>query len=356
MSFERPWLLLALLAIPVAIGLYVLAERRRMRYAISFTNLDVLATVVGGRQWRRYVPPALFLLALAAASVAVARPMHTTLVAQDRATVILVVDVSRSMEASDVKPTRLRAAEAAIRTFLDRVPKRLRVGLIAFAGDPQVATPPTTDRDPVREALNTLEWFPRYGGTAIGDALAAAVELGRQAASRGGGDLAAMTSTTKTHGLVSILLLSDGAQTRGDLEPLEGAQRAKAAGIPVYTVALGTPNGRLRFDRAFGGGPPGITPGQGGGGGGFFPGNPYRRGSVPVPPDPATLRAIASTTGGRFFAARNSESLQSAYSHLGSKLGRKHGETEITYAFLAVAAGLLLAAGLLSAAWSPRLP
>jgi Ca-activated chloride channel homolog len=356
MSFERPWLLLALLAIPAAIGVYVLAERRRMRYAISFTNLDVLASVVGGRAWRRYVPPALFLLALAALCIAVARPMHDTLVAQDRATVILVVDVSRSMEAADVKPTRLRAAEAAIRTFIGRVPKRLRIGLIAFAGDPQVATPPTTDRSPVREALNTLEWFPRYGGTAIGDALAAAVELGQRAASRGGGDLAAAT-TTKTHGLVSILLLSDGAQTRGDLGPLEGAQRAKAAGIPVYTVALGTPNGRLKFDRGFGGGPPGVFPGQGGGGGGGgFPGNPYRRGSVPVPPDPGTLRAIAGTTGGRFFAARNAESLQDAYSHLGSRLGRKPGRTEITYAFIAVAAGLLLAAGLLSAAWSPRLP
>jgi Ca-activated chloride channel homolog len=356
MSFERPWLLLALLAIPAAIGLYVLAERRRMRYAISFTNLEVLAAVAGGRQWRRYLPPALFLLALAALCIAVARPEHKTLVAQDRATVILVVDVSRSMEATDVKPTRLKAAEAAVRTFLGRVPKRMRIGLIAFAGDPQVATPPTTDRSPVREALNSLEWFPRYGGTAIGDALAAAVELGQQAASRGGGDLAAAT-TTKTHGLVSILLLSDGAQTRGDLEPLEGAQRAKAAGIPVYTVALGTPKGRLRFDRGWSP-TPGLGPGSGGGGGGGFGGGgaPFRRGSVPVPPDPATLHAIASTTGGKFFAARNAESLKGAYSHLGSRLGRKPGRTEITYAFIAVAAGLLLAAGLLSAAWSPRLP
>jgi Ca-activated chloride channel homolog len=352
-SFERPWLLLALLAIPAAIGLYVLAERRRMRYAIAFTNLEVLAAVAGGRPWRRYLPPAMFLLALTALCLGVARPTHKTLVAQDRATVILVVDVSRSMEASDVKPTRLGAAEAAIRTFLGRVPKRLRIGLIAFAGDPQVATPPTTDRAPVREALNSLEWFPRYGGTAIGDALAAAVELGQRAASRSGGDLAAVT-TTKTHGLVSILLLSDGAQTRGDLEPLEGAQRAKAAGIPVYTVALGTPNGRLKFDRGWTPAGPGILPGQGGGGG-FGPSGPGR-GTVPVPPDPETLRAIASTTGGRFFAARNSESLQVAYSSLGSRLGRKHGRTEITYAFLAAAAALLLAAGVLSAAWSPRLP
>ena len=216
MSFQDPLLLLALLAVPLAVGGYLLAERRRMRYAISFTNLDVLAGVAGGRAWRRYVPLTLFLLALTALCVAVARPTHRTMVAQDRATVILVVDVSRSMEAGDVKPTRLRAAEAAIRTFLGRVPKRLRVGLIAFAGDPEVATPPTTDHDTVKQALNTLQWFPRYGGTAIGDALAAAVQVGQQAVSRGGGNLAAVTTQTPTHGLVSILMLSDGAQTRGD--------------------------------------------------------------------------------------------------------------------------------------------
>ncbi len=353
MSFQQPLYLLALLLIPLAIGLYVLSERRQMRYAISFTNMDVLARVVGGRSWRRYIPPVLFLLALTALCVGLARPTHKTLVAQDRATVILVVDVSRSMESTDVKPTRLRAAEAAIRTFLDRVPKRLRVGLVAFAGDPQVATPPTVDRTTVREALNSLQWFPRYGGTAIGDALAAAVELGRQAASRSGGDLAAVTTVGPTHGLVSILMLSDGAQTRGDLEPLEGAQRAKAAGIPVYTVALGTPNGRLRSDRAFGGGGFGNPGGGGFGGGGF--GGGFGR-SVPVPPDPQTLRAIADTTGGKFFAARSAESAHAAYSQLGSSLGRKPGRTEITYLFLAIAAGLLVAAGVLSVVWSPRVP
>jgi len=358
MSFGQPLYLLALLAIPRVIGLYVLMERRRMRYAISFTNMDVLARVVGGRSWRRHIPAALFLLALAALCLGFARPSHNTLVAQDRATVILVVDVSRSMEANDVKPTRLRAAEAAVRTFLDEVPDRLRVGLIAFAGDPQVASPPTTDRGTVRDALNTLQWLPRYGGTAIGDALAAAVELGRQATTRSGGDLASVTTAaeTPTHGLVSILMLSDGAQTRGNLEPLEGAQRAKTAGIPVYTVALGTPNGRLRFDRAFGGGGFG-GPNGGFGNGGFGNGNGGGFGrSVPVPPDPQTLHAIADTTGGKFFAARSAESLQSAYKKLGSSLGRKPGHTEITYVFLLIAAGLLLGAGLLSAVWSPRVP
>ncbi len=337
MSFDRPWLLLTLLVVPAAIGMYVLAQRRRMRYALTFTNLEVLASVAGGgRSWRRFVPPVLFLLALASLCIAVARPHHKTRVASERATVILVVDVSGSMQANDVKPTRLAAAQAAVRTFLEKVPKRVRVGLIAFAGEPQVATPPTSDRELVRASLDNLAFFGGFGGTAIGDALAAAVDLGRQAVNSSA--LAAAT-TQKTHDLVSILFLSDGHQTRGLLEPLEGAQRAKDAGIRVYTVALGTPNGTLTRD-------------FGGPFGGQF-GGPR---TIPVPPDPATLRAIAQTTGGQFFNARSAEAVQSAYSKLGSRLGRVAARTEITYVFLAAAAGLLLAAGVLSAFWSPRLP
>jgi Ca-activated chloride channel family protein len=346
-TFERPLLLLALLAVPLALALYVFAERRRMRYAIRFTNLDVLAGVVGDRYRRRFVPLALFLLALAALCVGMARPQHTTLVPRDRATVILVLDVSRSMQAKDVKPTRIGAAAAAVRTFLDRVPDRLQVGLIAFAGDPAVANPPTTNHDLVRRSLDTIEWFPSFGGTAIGDALAAAVKLGQQAVSGESGNLASVTTAapnTQTRGLVSILFLSDGAQTRGDLEPLAGADLAKAAGIPVYTVALGTPGGTLDFGAGGGGGGPG----------GGYP--PFGGRRVPVPPDPDTLRAIAARTGGEFFAAQSAKSLQSAYGKLGSSLGRKPGKSEITYVFLVAAALLLVAAGLLSALWSPRLP
>jgi Ca-activated chloride channel family protein len=343
-SFERPWLLLALLLVPAAVGLYLLAERRRMRYAVRFTNVDVLAGVMRGRIWRQYVPLALFLLALAALCLGVARPQRTTLVPKDRATVILVVDVSRSMEAKDVKPSRIGAAQEAVRVFLDKVPDRLQVGLIAFAGDPAVAAPPTTDHNLVREALGTLQWYPSFGGTAIGDALAEAVRLGQEAVGAGNGNLAAVTTAPpqRTKGLVSILFLSDGAQTRGQLLPLEGADRARSAGIPVYTVALGTPNGTLQFGLG--------RPPQG------FPGGFGQGRQVPVPPDPETLRAIANRTGGRFFAARDSGSLNSAYSELGSRLGRKPGKTEVTYGFLAAAAALLLGAGLLSAAWSPRLP
>jgi Ca-activated chloride channel family protein len=341
-TFERPLLLLTLLVVPLAVALYVLSERRRMRYAIRFTNLEVLAGVTDKGYRRRFVPLALFLLALAALCIGMARPQHKTLVARDRATVILVIDVSRSMEAKDVKPSRIGAATAAVRTFLGRIPGRLQVGLIAFAGDPAVATPPTTNHDLVRKSLDTIEWFPSFGGTAIGDALALAVKLGQQAAAGDSGNLASTTTApnTPTHGLVSILFLSDGAQTRGRLEPSQGADLAKAAGIPVYTVALGTPNGFLTFD-----------------GGGGFPGpDPFGGRRVPVPPDPETLKAIAVRTGGQFFAAQSAKSLQSAYSKLGSQLGRKPGRSEITYGFLAGAAVLLVAGGFFSALWSPRLP
>ncbi|HZQ64580.1 MAG TPA: VWA domain-containing protein [Gaiellaceae bacterium] len=334
MSFGHPLLLLTLLAVPLAAGVYLYLQRRPARYAMTFTNLDVLASVAGGRRWLRYLAPALFLLALASLCFALARPHRSTLVASKRSTVILVIDVSGSMQANDVRPTRLGAAQAAARTFLDKVPKSVRVGLIAFAGEPQVAAPPTTDHDLVRQSLDTLSLFSGFGGTAIGDALAAAVELAGPQKPAGAQTIAYRIAASSSS--TSILFLSDGHQTRGLLEPLQGAERAQQAGIPVYTVALGTPNGVLNTGQF----------------GGFGQG----RGPIPVPPDPETLSDIARTTGGQFFEARNARSLSSAYSHLGARLGREPGKTEITYQFLAIGAGLLLAAGLLSALTSPRLP
>ena len=249
---------------------------------------------------------------------------------------ILVVDASGSMQAHDVKPTRLDAAQAAVRTFLDRVPKRVRVGLVVFAGEPQVAAPPTTDRALLFESVNQIGMFPGFGGTAIGDALAEAVRLGQQAIGTAGPtrNLASAVAATPPPGkdLVSILFLSDGKQTRGMLEPLDGAARAKQAGFRVYTVALGTPGGTLT--RGFGA---------------------FSR-TIPVPPDPGTLRRIADDTGGEFFNAQTSKALDSAYAKLGSSLGRTPGKTEVTFAFLLAAIGLLLAAGVLSALFSPRLP
>jgi Ca-activated chloride channel family protein len=308
---------------------------------MTFTNVDVLATVVRGRSIRRYVPPALALLALASLCFALARPHRTTLVASDRATVVLVIDVSGSMHARDVKPSRLAAAQSAVRTFLRKVPHNVRVALIAFAGDPQVAAPPTTDLSVVRSGLNSLGYYSGYGGTAIGDAIAAAVELVKPRTANGTQTIAYIPIANPKTSPVSILFLSDGHQTRGLLQPLEGAARAKEAGIPVYTIALGTPNGTL--DRPAGGFGTPFSPG----------GGPSR---IPVPPDPATLRQIAQMTGGKFYDARSAKAVESAYSHLGSVVARVHSKREATNEFVALAAILLVVAGGFSALVAPRLP
>jgi Ca-activated chloride channel family protein len=348
MRFERPLLLLALVALAIGVALaWWLLRRRRMRYAVRFTNLEVLAAVAGGGGWRRAVPPAFFVAALAALCVAFARPHVNRLIPKDRAMVILVIDTSRSMQAKDVKPTRLAAAQEAMRNFLDRVPKELRVGLVVFAGEAQVAAPPTDDHELVEQSIDEIGEFQTFGGTAIGDALAAAVELVQQSLPEVRQTIALRTAPAdETKGLASILFLSDGAQTRGTLMPYEGADRAKGAGIPVYTVALGTPEGTVtgRFGFGPGGPSPGGSPDFGG------------EQTIPVPPDPETLRQIAETTGGKFTEARTADVLEQTYEQLGSSLGRTPGETEITFIFLAAAGGLLLGAGVLSALWSPRFP
>jgi Ca-activated chloride channel family protein len=346
MTFGHPYLLLTLLLVPIVAGLYLLGRRRRMRYAIAYTNVDVLAAVVEGRSWRRVVPPALFLVALAALCVGLARPHVRSLVAEDHATVILVIDASRSMQSTDVKPSRLAAAEEAVQTFLDRAPKQLQVALIVFAGDVQVAAPPTTDHNLVRESLRIVEDYPGYTGTAIGDALQVAVQLGRQAIQ--GGRTSGTTIAYRSAAAplppdrtspVSILFLSDGRQTTGALTPMEGADLARNAGFPVYTVALGTNGGSL----------PGFGNSSGGGFGLSSP-------AYSLAPDRVTLRAIALRTGGTYFPARSAAAAHAAYAKLGSRLGRRPAHEEITYVFLAIAAGLLVLAGAASTLWAPRLP
>jgi Ca-activated chloride channel family protein len=345
-TLGHPWLLLTLLALPALAFLALRAERRRVRYAVRYTNLDVLASVASERRLLRFAAPALLALALASLCVALARPHHRTLVPTEQATVILVLDVSRSMESHDIKPTRLGAAEDALRLFLDRVPKQVRVGLILFAGEAQIAAAPTTHHERVQAAIDGAEGFTGFGGTAIGDALSAAVDLGKASVPglQGKGQTIAYVKNAPSTSPVSILFLSDGHQTRGLLQPLEGAQKAKDAGIPVYTIALGTPGGTL-------------SAGQfGNSGGGGFGGQGAFGGSVNVAPDPATLRAIAKTTGGTFSAARSTKALRAAYTSLGSHLGRTPRRVEISSWFVLLAALLLVTAGIVSRPWVPRLP
>jgi Ca-activated chloride channel homolog len=353
MSFGQPFLLLTLLLLPASIAAYIALERRRARYAVRFTNVAVLEQVVGTtRPWRRWLTTGLLLLALATLCVAVARPRAHTTVVNENATVILVLDVSGSMHAVDVKPTRLVAAQRALHSFLDRVPKRLKVGLILFAGEAQVAAPPTIDHELVSSAIDDANFFNGFGGTAIGDALALAVKLGVRSAgltgqsssALGSRQLASYVAAAPTaSSLVSVLFLSDGHQNRGVIQPLDGAALAKRAGVPVYTVALGTTGNTHLSGDIFGGGSA-----AGSGFGGF--------GGRALAPDPRTLSAIARITGGEFFRARDAHALQDAYRTLGSKLARTRGTHEVTDIFAFGAALLLVAAAALGAFWAPRLP
>ena len=335
MSFDRPLALLSLAVLAVLAAGFVALARRRPRYVVRYPNVDVLRSVSSRASGvRRYAPLALVTAALALLGVAMAGPHVTRSAPVENATVVLVVDTSRSMLSTDVRPTRLDAAKTAARRFLERAPDKLRVGLVTFSGDVSVGAVPTRDRERVRRSVAEISRWQAGGGTAIGDALARAVELGRSAFGETGGTQGANSKVPEN--AVSILFLSDGRQNRGLLPPAEGASRAADAGIPVFTVALGT-------DRPNGGG--GGAPGSFGGFGGFN-----------RVPDRATLRAIAEATDGEYFAARSAAALESAYRRLGSELGHEDRPTEVTALFVGAAAVVLTAAAALARLAAPGLP
>jgi Ca-activated chloride channel family protein len=330
-TFGSPYLLAVLLVVPAVAFAAWWFGRRQARYAVAFTNLDLLATVAERqRRWLSLVPLALFLLALTFAATAVARPRATVQETSDRATVVLLVDVSGSMRASDVKPTRLLAAAHAMSLFAGRVPKKVRIGLISFSTGPDILVPPTTDRALLQEGIELLE---PEGGTAIGDGLGVAVQVVRSAV----GDVK-KTKGGKIPG--AIVLLSDGAQTRGDLTPLQGADRAKRAGIRVFTVALGTNHGTLS-----GGAIGGATGGLFGGGGRFV-----------VRPDPVTLAAIARDTDGATFRAKSADKVEQVYKKLGQSIARHPVHREVTSWFAGASALLLLGSLGAAKAMGGRLP
>jgi Ca-activated chloride channel family protein len=330
-SFGSPLLLLALLIVPAVLAAALWFDRLPARHAVAFTNLDLLAAVAEQhrRPWRRWVPLALFLLALAAASTALARPRATVSVTSGRATIVLLVDVSGSMRASDVKPTRLGAAQHAMDLFSRRIPKVVKVGLVSFSTGPDVLVVPTTERDILQEGIDLLA---PEAGTAIGDGIDVAVRVVKSSVAD-----AARGKDGKLPG--AIVLLSDGAQTRGVLTPLQGAERARAAGIRIFTVVLGTNHGTLGFG-PFGGYGFGGGFGTGGGGGGG------RR--FPVRPDPVTLAAIARLTDGKAFRATSASKVDSVYKQLGQTLAHHKSNREISSWFTGLAALLLV--GSLSAA------
>jgi Ca-activated chloride channel homolog len=288
----------------------------------------VLASVVEERRpWGRHLPAMLLLAAVAALLVALARPTVTVAAPQERATVVLLVDVSGSMRAEDVAPSRLEAARAAMHSFLDKVPKEIRVAVVAFSDGPEVVVPPTADRNLARAGIDLLA--PGFG-TAIGDGLARAVELAAGVGEEGALGKAPLGADGKS--LAAVLLLSDGKQTRGELTPEDGAARAKQARVPVYSIVLGTDTGTIEVFR-FG-----------------------QTQTVNVPPDRETLRGIAETTGGEYFDAPDAERLTAVYERLGSRIGRANEQREVSVAFVAAGALLALGAIALATVRAPRLP
>ncbi|HZD72060.1 MAG TPA: VWA domain-containing protein [Actinomycetes bacterium] len=340
MSVEWPSFLWALLLVPVAVAAYLLGQRRRTRYAVRFTNLDLLANVVSRSPgWRRHLPPALYLLALTGLLLAVARPQAVTLIPKEQATVMLVMDTSGSMNATDVAPSRLIAAEQAAMLFLDQVPQKFRVGVVSFAGTAQILTRPTTDRVAVQDAIGSLN---ADGPTAMGDAIERALQARRPptppTTTLASPQQATPPSTTAPDASkeppMVILLLSDGSNTQGKTQPLDAARHARAANVPIFTIALGTDSGMVDI--------PDEQTGQ------------LRR--IPVPPDKFTLQRVADATGGRFFAAPSSKDLKSIYRDLGSKIGFVKERQEITVIFAAAALLLLVAGAGLSLIWFSRFP
>jgi Ca-activated chloride channel family protein len=353
MTFADPVLLLALLVVPVAILGYLLVQRRRSKYVVRFTNVALLENLVPRRPaWRRHVPVALYLAACAALAIALARPSMVVAIPREEATVVLTMDTSRSMLATDVDPDRMTAAKAAATDFVDQLPAGFKVGLVAFSTEARLVMAPTTDRAQIHDAINGLR---ADGGTALGDA----IDLSLQAAGLGSAtpaspaaqaspDPAASADPSpspsaspdpsagtddKGTPLVATVLLSDGKSSTGEMDPLDAADEAAARGVPVYTIALGTADGTVDVQDEFG--------------------QPH---TIDVPPDPETLGEIAERTGARFFEAPTAEDLQAIYQGIGSKVGFTNEEQEVTQWFAAGALVLVLAGAGLAALWFNRIP
>jgi Ca-activated chloride channel homolog len=309
-SFAAPLFLAVLVLLPVLAFAYMRLDRRRGKAAEEFAAPRLQPSVAPVRPgWRRHAAAGLYALALLGLVIALARPEVTVAVPREQASVVLASDVSGSMAARDVQPTRLAAARRSAQALLDDAPGELRLGIVTFNHRVRALQAPTADREPVRRVLDGMR---SSGGTATGEALASSLALLDRPA--------------------AVVLLSDGASTHGR-DPLPVARRAAQLRIPVYTVALGTSSGTIDVtNRA------GAT---------------ERR---EVPPDREILRRIARTSGGQFFDARDDVELGEAYERLGSRVAKRDEQREVSSAFAAAAGMLLLGGGAMSLRWFGRLP
>ena len=318
MSFAEPVRLWFLLGVVALAAIYVVLQRRRQQYAVRFTNLALLDAVAPRRPgWRRHAAAGAFLVAIALLVVAFARPTHDVKVPRERATVIVAIDTSLSMEADDISPTRLDAVKVAAKSFVDQLPAKINLGVVSFDGNARLVVPPTTDRAKAKQAIDKLQLNE---GTAIGEAIFTSL------------DAISQTVTVDDSGQkipARIVLMSDGKTTvgRSNDQAVEAARRAH---VPVSTIAFGTDHGVITI--------------------------PESPDPIPVPVDKDALSEIADATGGSFFTAASAQQLQKVYADIGSSIGFDLEPREITVWFVGAALLALLATAAMSLAWFSRLP
>lgn len=317
MSFQAPGWLLLLFAVAVLVALYVVLQLRRKSYAARFSNVELLAGIVPKRPgWRRHVAFTVLLLSLATLSVAMAKPSTEVRIPRDRATVMLAIDVSLSMGATDISPDRFTAAKAAAEEFVAALPARINLGLVAFAGTANTVVPPTTDRAAIKAGIDNLQLAE---ATATGEAIFTCLSAISTFQSQ-------LSGAEQGAPPAAIVLMSDGYRTVGRLES-QATDAAKAAQVPVSTIAFGTDAGTLNLDGEL----------------------------IPVRVDRASLQAIAEATGGTYKSAESAGQGKQVFADLGSQIGYTTQPQEITVWF--VGAGLILAflATGLALLWTNRL-
>ncbi|MFO6420033.1 VWA domain-containing protein [Hylemonella sp. W303a] len=344
MSFLWPSLLPMLLALPMLVGLYVWLWRRKRRQVVPYASLSLIKQAMAPqRHWRRHLPPALLLLALTSLLLAAARPLARIALPTQQETIMLAIDVSGSMRATDVQPNRLEAAQAAARAFLADLPRHVKVGIVAFAGSAQIAQLPTTNREDLNAAIDR---FQLQRGTAIGNGIVLSlaaifpeggIDLGQFSSGRPGqprGQSLDMPPPSPpptpvapgSYGSAAVILLTDGQRTTG-IDPLEAAKLAADRGVRVYTVGVGTVEG--------------VTVG-------------FEGWSMHARLDEESLKQIAQQTRGEYFHAASAEALTQVYETLSSRLTIEKKETEITALLALLGALLVIASATLSMLWFHR--
>jgi Ca-activated chloride channel family protein len=344
MQFLWPQFLWLLLALPLLVGLYVYLLRRKKKLSVRYASLSIVKEAMGaGSQVRRHIPPLLFLLAMTALLLAASRPVAVVTLPSNQQTIMLAMDVSGSMRATDVQPNRLVAAQTAAKAFLQELPRHVKVGIVAFAGSAQVAQLPTTNRE---DLVTAIDRFQLQRATATGNAIVISLatlfpDAGIDLESMQGGQRMrgfSLDSEKKprqeftpvapgSYPSAAIIMLTDGQRTTG-VDPLEAAKLAADRGVRVYTVGIGTVDGETIGFEGW---------------------------SMRVRLDEETLKAIAQKTSAEYFYAGTAQDLRKVYETLSSKLTVEKKETEISALFALAAAALALLSAGLSLVWFNRI-